>query len=111
LSLLGNEQIKRLLEQIREAILQWRGGAVLQAFSDRKNISRRALVDEDRHLQIDLSGVISRVPEGKKVVSIDFTYDADGDLVSIDFRDEVETLFTLTFSYDAEKNLINITRS
>lgn len=57
-----------------------------------------------------ISGLTS-APEGKSVTKTEFTYDTDGDIDTIIFKQNVETLFTLTFGYDAEKNLTSITRS
>lgn len=57
-----------------------------------------------------ISGLTS-APERKSVTKTEFTYDTDGDIDTIIFKQNVETLFTLTFGYDAEKNLTSITRS
>lgn len=54
---------------------------------------------------------ITSAPEGKSVTEIDFTYDVDGDIETIVFKEVAEALFTLTFTYDANKNLTSITRS
>ena len=56
------------------------------------------------------SGLAS-APEGKTVTKIDFTYDGDGDIDTIVFKQGADILFTLTFGYDGSKNLTNITRS
>ena len=50
-------------------------------------------------------------PEGKTVTKVEFGYDVDGDIETIVFKQDGETLFTLTFAYDANKNLTSITRS
>jgi len=42
---------------------------------------------------------------------IEFNYDADGDLSTLVFKKAADTLLTLTFGYDAQKNLTSITRS
>ncbi len=42
---------------------------------------------------------------------IEFTYDADGDLSTLVFKKGADTLLTLTFGYDGQKNLTSITRS
>lgn len=54
---------------------------------------------------------IAQAPEGKTVTKIEFTYDADGDIDTIIFKQGADTLFTLTFAYDANKDLTSITRS
>ncbi len=56
------------------------------------------------------SGLAS-APEGKTVTKIEFTYDVDGDIETIVFKQGTETLFTLTFGYDGSKNVTSITRS
>lgn len=58
-----------------------------------------------------IRSALTSSPEGKTVDSIDFTYDADGDITTIAFKEGAATLFTLTFAYDANKNISNITRS
>jgi len=50
-------------------------------------------------------------PEGKNVDKTEFTYDVDGDIETIVFKQGADTLFTLTFGYDGNKNLTGITRS
>ncbi|MFQ6073657.1 MAG: hypothetical protein ACE5KC_00415 [Candidatus Bathyarchaeia archaeon] len=50
-------------------------------------------------------------PEGKSVDKIEFTYNVDGDIDTIVFKEGAENLFTLTFAYDGDKNLTSITRS
>lgn len=42
---------------------------------------------------------------------IEFTYDEEGDISTITFKKATLTLLTLTFAYDAQKNLTSITRS
>ena len=42
---------------------------------------------------------------------IEFTYDVDGDIETIKFSVGASVKFTLTFGYDANKNLTSITRS
>lgn len=42
---------------------------------------------------------------------IELTYDPDGDLSTLVFKKDVDTLLTLTFGYDGQKNLTSITRS
>ena len=54
---------------------------------------------------------LTNPPEGKTVTKIEFTYDVDGDIETIVFKEGAETLFILTFSYDGSKNLTSITRS
>jgi len=50
--------------------------------------------------------------EGRKdVTRIEFTYDAEGDITAIQFYSDADLLFTLTFNYDVDKNLISIERS
>ena len=56
------------------------------------------------------SGLVNP-PEGKTVTKIEFTYDGDGDMETIIFKQATETLFTLTFGYDGSKNLTSIARS
>lgn len=50
---------------------------------------------------------------GKLTDKLEFTYTAGGDIDTIKFyKDDGTTLlFTLTFAYDAQGNLISITRS
>lgn len=54
---------------------------------------------------------LTAAPEGKKVTKIEFTYDGDGDLDTLVFKQDTTTLFTLTFGYDGQKNITSITRS
>jgi len=56
------------------------------------------------------SGLVNP-PEGKTVTKIEFTYDVDGDIETIVFKEDAESLFTLTFGYDENKNPTSITRS
>lgn len=57
-----------------------------------------------------ISGLTSP-PEGKKFTKVEFSYDADGDLETLVYKEGATTLFTLTFGYDGNKNLTSITRS
>ncbi len=54
---------------------------------------------------------LTAAPEGKKITKIEFTYDGDGDLSTLVFKQDMSTLFTLMFGYDGQKNLTGITRS
>ena len=45
------------------------------------------------------------------VTKYEFTYDEDKDISTLVAKQNEKILFTLTFTYDAEKNLISITRS
>ena len=45
------------------------------------------------------------------VTSTEYIYDGEGDIDKIHFKNSDNTIFTLTFSYDAQKNLTGITRS
>lgn len=50
-------------------------------------------------------------PEGKNVDNLAFTYDVDDDIETIVFKQGAETLFTLTFAYDGDKNITSVVRS
>jgi len=54
---------------------------------------------------------ITDVPPDKTVTKINFSYDADGDVTTIEFLENSTVLFTLTFNYDAEKKITSITRT
>lgn len=56
------------------------------------------------------SGLVN-APEGKSITKLEFTYDVDGDVETIIFKQGADTLFTLTFAYDGDKNVTSITRS
>ena len=58
-----------------------------------------------------IRSLLTSAPEGKVVTKIEFTYDIDGDIETIIFKQGTESLFTLTFGYDESKNLTSITRS
>lgn len=58
-----------------------------------------------------LRSSLTSPPEGKIVTKIEFTYDTDGDIETIVFKQDADALFTLTFAYEANKNLTSITRS
>lgn len=54
---------------------------------------------------------ISAAPTGKKIKQVDFTWNGDGSINTIIFKETGgATLFTLTFSYSAG-NVISIVRS
>jgi len=54
---------------------------------------------------------ISGIPAEREIDELAFSYDAEGDLESITFKEGATVVFTLTFVYDAEKNIQRIVRS
>ena len=54
---------------------------------------------------------IAQAPEGKTITKIEATYDGDGDYETLVFKQGTDTLFTLTFGYDGNKNWTSITRT
>lgn len=63
-----------------------------------------------RLLNVNLSG-LTMPPEGKTVTATTFTVDGEGDVETITYKQGAEVLFTLTFGYDAGKNVTSIIRS
>lgn len=50
-------------------------------------------------------------PEGKFITKKVYTLDADDDIETIDFYQDAELLFSLTYAYNASKNITSILRS
>jgi len=73
-----------------------------------RTVDKKVVFEE---VQQSLFRNITDVPPDKTVTKINFSYDADGDVTTIEFLEETTILFTLTLSYDADKNLVSITRS
>lgn len=57
-----------------------------------------------------VTDVISLTSATTTYDEIAFTYDSDGDITNIAFKASGVTVFTLTFNYDVDKNLISIVR-
>jgi hypothetical protein len=54
---------------------------------------------------------IATPPSGKKVTKMEFSWNLDSSIHTIQFYDGAELLFTLTFSWDGSGNLQNVERS
>lgn len=62
--------------------------------------------------QFGMVGALTSPPQDKAVNKKEVTYNADKNVETIVFKDKADVvLFTLTLSYDADKNIIKIERS
>jgi hypothetical protein len=55
-------------------------------------------------------GSLTSPPKGRRITRIHLTYEGDK-LVSAEYREDDEVLFTLTLTYDPLGNLTDITRT
>ena len=60
---------------------------------------------------LELEEAIAGVPPPQKITKEEFTWDAQGNLITQKFYKGAELLFTLTFTWNAEGTLNSVTRS
>lgn len=54
---------------------------------------------------------ISAAPPGKKITKLEFSWNADGSVHTIQFYDGAELLFTLTFDWNLDGTVKTVDRS